>query len=229
MTIEPSNLTLATTTSGFVIKAVGDAALTVELGEGVDPIVNRRVQALARQLAHETVTGIMGLTPTYCSVLVRYDSLTLGYAEVTEWITSVSQRVDWEQNVETRLVRVPVQYGGAVGFDLQAVAERCGLSAEEVIARHSSVEYSVYMMGFTPGYPYMGVVDEKLRLPRLASPRPKVPAGSVAIAGLQTGIYSIESPGGWHVIGRTAVVLFDPQRDDPFLFAPGDRVRFEPI
>ncbi len=229
MTIANSNLTLADTTSGFVIKVVGDAALTVELGEGVDPAVNRRVQALARQLSREMLAGVVGLTPTYRSVLVRYDPLGLDYGAVVAWIHETATRVDWEQMVAARLVRVPVQYGGAVGFDLEAVAERCGLSPDEVIARHSAVDYSVYMMGFTPGYPYMGVVAEALRLPRLASPRPKVPAGSVAIAGLQTGIYSIESPGGWHVLGRTPLVLFDPQRDEPFLFAPGDRVRFEPV
>jgi KipI family sensor histidine kinase inhibitor len=229
MDISGPNLTMTEASSGFVIKGAGDAALVVELGEAIDPRINQRVQALARQMARELLDGIIGITPTYCSVLVRYDPLRVSHTQMLDWIVNTNARVNWEQVAGARLVRVPVQYGGTDGFDLESVAERCGLSPEEVIARHSAVEYSVYMMGFTPGYPYMGVVDERLRLPRLASPRPKVPAGSVAIAGLQTGIYSIESPGGWHVIGRTPLVLFDPARAEPFLFAPGDRVRFEPL
>jgi len=225
----PNNLTLDPEPSGFVIKLAGDAALVVEMGETVDPLINQRVHALARQLDANLLNGILGLTPTYRSLLVRYDPLTLGYADVTAWVHEISVGLDWNKAEATRLVQVPVYYGGAGGFDLEHVAETCGLSVDDVIQLHSGVEYSVYMMGFTPGYPYMGKLDERLKMPRLESPRQRVPVGSVAIAGLQTGIYSIESPGGWHVIGWTPLTLFDPQRESPFLFMPGDRVRFEPI
>jgi inhibitor of KinA len=224
-----NNLTLDPDPSGFVIKPAGDAALVVEMGETVDPLINQRVHALARQLDANLLAGIVGITPTYRSLLVRYDPLVLSYGDVTVWVNETSVGLDWDKAVATRLVKVPVQYGGTGGFDLEHVAKTCGLSVGEVICLHSSVEYSVYMMGFTPGYPYMGKLDERLKMPRLVSPRQRVPVGSVAIAGLQTGIYSIESPGGWHVIGWTPLTLFDPKRESPFLFAPGDRVRFEPV
>jgi KipI family sensor histidine kinase inhibitor len=213
----------------MTLRPCGDCALVIQLGAGIDPAINRRVHALAQSLALNHLKGVVTTIPTYASLLVRYDPLVLAYAEVEDWIRSLAIDLEHQPSAPARLIEIPVQYGGEAGFDLPLVADYCHLSIDDVVRLHCEREYIVYMMGFTPGYPYMGVVDERLRLPRLASPRSKVPAGSVAIAGLQTGIYSIESPGGWHVIGRTPLVLFDPARAEPFLFAPGDRVKFEPL
>ena len=129
----------------------------------------------------------------------------------------------------SRHLEIPVHYGGASGLDLESVAATLALSPRDVIRLHSEREYTVYMMGFTPGFPYMGILNERLTLPRMSTPRTHVPAGSVAIAGSQTGIYPLDSPGGWHILGWTPLKLFDPTSENPFLFAPGDVVKFIPI
>ena len=167
--------------------------------------------------------------PTYRSLLVHYDPLRLGYDDVVHLVGEQLQRVGEVPLPESRVVEVPTLYGGESGPDIAFVAEHNGLSVEEVIRIHSSVDYTVYMLGFTPGFPYLGGMSAAIATPRLETPRPRVPAGSVGLAGQQTGVYPIESPGGWRIIGRTPLVLFDPQRDPPALLAAGDRVRFVPV
>jgi inhibitor of KinA len=208
---------------------VGDAALVVEFGSEIDPIVNQQVHGLAALLSTTQPAGVIEFVPTYRSLLINYDPLSLTYTEMKNWVEAQLPRLETTQTAASRLVEVPTVYGGEAGPDLENVAKTLKLSVDDVVQLHSAVEYRVYMMGFTPGYPYMGKLDARLQLPRLETPRTLVPIGSVAIAGLQTGIYPLTSPGGWRIIGHTDLTLFDPNRDAPFLFAPGDRVRFVPV
>jgi len=207
----------------------GDAALVVEFGDRIDEAINRRVHLLAHVLAQEPVPGLGEAVPTYRSLLVHYDPLQLGYGDLVRLVGDRLGRMQDVRLPQPRLVEVPTLYGGEYGPDIAFVACHNGMSVAEVIRIHSGVDYPVYMLGFTPGFPYLGGVAAAIAAPRLETPRPRVPAGSVGIAGQQTGIYPIESPGGWRIIGRTPLALFDPHRDPPALLAAGDRVRFLPI
>jgi KipI family sensor histidine kinase inhibitor len=207
----------------------GDAALVVEFGDRIDEAINHRVHLLAHVLAQDPVPGLGEAVPTYRSLLVHYDPLQLGYGDVARLVRDRLGRTEGVRLPQPRLVEVPTLYGGEFGPDIAFVARHNGISVEEVIRIHSGVDYPVYMLGFTPGFPYLGGVAAAIAAPRLETPRSRVPAGSVGIAGRQTGIYPIESPGGWRIIGRTPLALFDPHRDRPALLAAGDRVRFLPI
>lgn len=212
-----------------IYKPAGDQALLVVFGDEVDLTINRRVHALDRLLAEEPIYGLVETVPTYTSLLVYYDLLQTGYEHVAAALQEYASRLGESADAPARRVEIPTRYGGEDGPDIAFVAEHNQLAVEEVIRIHSSRDYPVYMMGFTPGFPYLGGMDERIAAPRLQSPRTHVPAGSVGIAGKQTGVYPIDSPGGWQIIGRTALTLFDPGRDDPFTLAPGDLVRFVPI
>jgi inhibitor of KinA len=205
---------------------LGDSALLIHLGDDIEPALNRRVHALDALLHARLRPGIVELVPAYGTLLVHYDPLVLTYAQVSAWAADHLDEVLDASAQPARRIDVPVRYGGEHGPDLRAVAEYHHASPDEIVGLHTSREYTVFMMGFTPGFPYMGRLDEALVTPRLQTPRTRVPAGSVGIAGAQTGIYPIESPGGWQIIGRTQLRLFDLSASEPFLFAPGDRVRF---
>lgn len=211
------------------IYPVGDAALGIAFGDKIDVQANAQVQALAEILAQSPLPGMGESVPAYTSLLVHYDPLVLTWAEMETHVRQAISQLAERPAVSGRLVEIPVQYGGAAGPDLAALAARHGLSEREVISIHSQQVYRVYMIGFTPGFAYMGEVDARIATPRLESPRTVVPAGSVGIAASQTGIYPLESPGGWQIIGRTALTLFDAQRDPPSLLAMGDEVRFVPV
>lgn len=211
-----------------MIKPLGDSALLIQLGDEIDPVINQQVHALDAFLQTKQIPGILEIVPSYCTLVVHYDPLTLTFDQAVHWVEDEMTRVVDSTNQTPRRIEVPVRYGGASGMDLEAVAAAKGISTADVIRIHSEQEYTVYMMGFTPGYPYMGKLDERLTMPRLETPRTKVKAGSVAIAGSQTGIYPLESPGGWHLIGWTPLKLFDPKSETPFLFGPGDIVKFVP-
>ncbi len=219
----------------------GDSALLVTLGDRIDLETNRRAHALAARLMHSPLPGLGEAVPGYATLLVYYDPLALSYEQVLAWVQArlpsrlggLAARTVDETSAGTttglptpRRIEVPVIYGGEHGPDLEFVAQHSGLSPEEVIRRHTAHDYPVYLVGFTPGFPYLGGLDETIAVPRLPSPRQRVPAGSVGIAGQQTGIYSVDSPGGWRLIGWTPLKLFDPQRNPPALLAPGDVVRF---
>ena len=214
---------------------VGDSALLIEFGSGIDPEVNTRVYRLAGQIEAAGNPAVVELVPTYRSLLVQYDPLVGDYVEMSrfadEMVASVADSPD--SAAEPKVIELPVVYGGDDGPDLEAVAEHAGLSLEEVIEIHSGVGYRVYMIGFAPGFPYLGGLDERIACPRLKTPRIRVPAGSVGIAESQTGVYPNASPGGWQLIGRTAVKLFDPNVTDangsPSLITPGSEVRFIPV
>ncbi len=207
----------------------GDSALVVEFGNEISLEINRRVHALAHTLEQEATPGLGEAVPSYRSLLVHYDPLKLSMREARALIFAALERESDVSPLEPRLVEVPTAYGGEFGPDIAFVAEHSGLSVEEVIRLHSGTLYTVYLLGFTPGFPYLGGLPAQLATPRLATPRQSVPAGSVGIAGPQTGIYPLATPGGWQLIGRTPVVLFDPFRTPPALLRPGNRVRFCPI
>jgi KipI family sensor histidine kinase inhibitor len=208
------------------IQPVGDSALLILFGEQIDLPTNRRVHALAQILAEKAEAGLGECIPSYCGVLLNYDPLLLDYPSAEGFTWEAIALIPADEAWQPRIVEIPMMYGGECGPDLGFVAQHAGLSKAEVIRLHSEAAYPVYMMGFTPGFPYLGGLDARLASPRLDSPRSRVPAGSVGIAGEQTGIYPLESPGGWRIIGRTALRLFDPLADPPCLLAPGDEVHF---
>jgi KipI family sensor histidine kinase inhibitor len=201
---------------------LGDSALNIQFGDQIDPDINQRVHAFAEAIQREPLNGIIECVPTYCALLIHYDPLVLSHQNLIQWLATQSLIFNPE-SFTTRLIEIPTHYDGE---DLDFVARHNHLSIQDVIHIHSQTEYRVYMMGFTPGFAYMGKLDPRIVTPRLDSPRKLVRAGSVGIAGEQTGIYPIDSPGGWRLIGRTDTQLFNLDRDPPFLFAPNDRVRF---
>ncbi|MEW6404887.1 MAG: 5-oxoprolinase subunit PxpB [Chloroflexota bacterium] len=208
------------------ILPLGDSSLLVQLGEELDLALNQRVHALSVLIESARRKGIFETVPAYATLMIHYDPAVLTYTEITAWIRGQMDRVEESAHRTPRQIEVPVRYGGASGPDLEPVAASKGISPADVIRLHTSRTYTVYMMGFTPGFPYMGTLDERLRVPRLQTPRTLVKAGTVAIAGEQTGIYPLDSPGGWQLLGWTPLKLFDPTRNEPFLFRPGDEVRF---
>jgi inhibitor of KinA len=210
-------------------QAVGDAALVVELGDAIDLALNWRVLALAQRLEAARWPGITDIVPTYCSVLIHYDPLAVTYPEVTAWAQAQYGLAHSQPSESRRRIEIPTVYGGEFGPDLEYVARYHDLSPEAVIRRHSEADYTVYLMGFMPGFPYLGGLPPELETPRLETPRTHVRAGSVGLAGQQTGIYPLDSPGGWRIIGCTAIRLFDPLLNPPALLSPGDQVRFVPV
>lgn len=206
----------------------GDQAVTVEWGSTIDEHINRQVHAFARKveaLSHPAITEVV---PTYRSATVHYRPEVLSYEELKQLLLSLTQGGP-EEAEELPVVEIPVCYGGEYGPDLEEVAQHCSLTPEEVIARHTAPTYRIYMLGFTPGFPYLGGMDPSIAAPRRKEPRIHIPAGSVGIAGEQTGVYPIVSPGGWQLIGRTPLRLFDPQREQPILLSAGAGIRFVPI
>jgi inhibitor of KinA len=213
----------------FRVVAAGDAALVIELPERIDQALNAWCVALARALERTLGTAIRDVVIGYCSVTVYFDPLRTDPEWLEGEIEGIAADLAIDETSDGPLVDVPVCYGGELGPDLPHVASYAGCSAEEVIGIHAGRDYRVYLVGFVPGFAYMAEVDARIAAPRRASPRTAVPAGSVAIAGGQTGIYPSVTPGGWNVIGRTPVKPYDPYRAEPFLFRPGDRVRFHRI
>jgi len=207
----------------------GDRALVVEYGDTIDEATNRRVRALAAALSGRQARGILEVVPTYRSLLIHYDPLRLAPAELEAAALEADAHLGEVTLPEPRIIEIPTVYGGKYGPDLEAVAQETGLTADEVVRLHHGRDYLVYMMGFMAGFPYLGGLSPRIAVPRLASPRTKVPAGSVGIALEQTGIYPTESPGGWRLIGWTPVRIFDAEQDPPVLFEAGDYVRFVPV
>jgi KipI family sensor histidine kinase inhibitor len=206
----------------------GDTALAVELGDRVDRRVSALVLALASRVKAAGLAGIVEIVPTFRSLMIHYDPLTMPQSELTARLTPLLSGLDAGDS-PGRLWRLPVCYHESLAPDLAEVAARTGLSPTEVVERHSGVTYHVYMVGFLPGYPYLGDLPPELALPRRDNPRTAVPAGSVAIATTLTAVYALESPGGWHLIGRTPLWMFDQRREQPVFLAPGDSLSFQRI
>jgi KipI family sensor histidine kinase inhibitor len=214
------------------IDPLGDAALLVTLGETLDPDVNARARALAAALGAAGMAGLGVPVAGHASVLVPFDPAAVGEAAVRGLIAATwpaASRADAAGEPAGALHELPVRYGGADGPDLAAVAAATGATEDEVVRLHSGVEYRVLVLGFVPGFAYLGILPPELELPRLAVPRVRVPAGSVAISGRQSGVYPFDGPGGWHLLGRTDLPLWNPEADPPARLAPGDRVRFVPV
>ena len=206
----------------------GDTALVVQFGEMIDRAVNRRVTMLGAALRTAAVAGVVDIVPTFRSLMVHYDPLVIRGADLRARIEDLLH-VEAAVGGVRRLWRIPVCYGGEHGPDLAGVADAIGLSEAAAVEAHTSEPLDVFMMGFLPGFPYLGVLENVFDIPRLVEPRVKVPARSVSVAQRQTTIYTIESPGGWHLVGRTPVEFYDPHRDNPILVDAGDQVLFQAV
>lgn len=216
----------------YEIRAHGDAAILVTFGDSIDPTTNRRVHAAAAAIRGIRGAGTPWATPIpgYASLLVGYNARQVDYenaAAALDTLLSASPEPADDLTPGT-VIEIPVHYGGDDGPDLDAVAERTGLTPAQVVDLHASVVYRAYLLGFAPGFAYLGELASELELPRRDTPRQRVPAGSVAIAGRQTAVYPLSTPGGWHLIGRTDLAVWDVQRTPPALIAAGDAVRFVP-
>jgi len=207
----------------------GDAAFVIEFDDRIDPAISALAVSLAEALETENVSGVRDIVPTHRSVAVYFDPLQTDQQALVETLERLAARPAQARPQRREAIRIPVCYGGAHGPDLPRVAAFAGLTESAVVELHASASYRVLMLGFMPGFAYMGLVDPRIAAPRLDVPRTKVPGGSVGIAGVQTGIYPTQAPGGWQLIGRTPVRPFDLARTDPFLFRSGDEVRFVPI
>lgn len=209
----------------------GEHGLVVEFGSVISPGINLLVQQFTRLIIADTIPGIVEVVPTYRSVTVYFDPLIITQQNLSRFVKKILSDIKPREleTLSSVIVHVPVCYGGVLGPDLEYVARYAGLSLREVIKVHTSKPYLVYMLGFTPGFPYLGGLQEQLVVPRQEKPRINVPAGSVGIGGNQTGFYPSESPGEWWLIGRTPLKAFDPQQSNPFLVAAGDYVQFVAI
>jgi KipI family sensor histidine kinase inhibitor len=220
---------------GHTAEPLGQTALLLRFGSRIEVDLNARVHHAAAVLRAAALPGVSDVVPAYAALALHYDPLVWAHGTGAAWrhladaVQAVFARPPAADPAPAKAVSIPVCYGGGHGPDLEDVARRCGLAAEEIVARHVAGDYRVAMLGFAPGFPYLLGLDPALALPRRADPRLRVPAGSVAIGGAQTGIYPGELPGGWHLIGRTPLRLFDAAREPPCPLAAGDRVRFRPI
>ncbi|MCC7125121.1 MAG: 5-oxoprolinase subunit PxpB [Acidobacteria bacterium] len=208
------------------MRQAGDRLWLIELGTTIDPELNAQAIALADRVRQRRIDGVRDVAPAYASVGVHFDPLRTDLARLERAIREAAAEAHTTPSEAGALHEIPVRYGGVDGPDLAAVAARAGCEPDEVIRLHTSRDYRVYMLGFVPGFAYLGRVDERIATPRHAVPRTRVPAGSVGIAGVQTGVYPMETPGGWQLIGRTDVRFFDAQRTPAVLVRAGDRVRF---
>jgi len=206
----------------------GDGAVVIEFGNTVDEALSDRVMALDARIAQAAIEGVVETVPTYRSLLVVYDPLRIRYRQLIPRLADMAAKIDMAAIAGRRWV-IPVCYGGDYGEDLEWVAQAHAMTPAEVIASHFEATYRVYMIGFTPGFAYLGGLPKVLHTPRRETPRTLIPAGSVAIGGQQAAVFSVAAPSGWHMLGRTPARTFDLRRDDPFLIAPGDRIRFSPI
>ncbi|GLB60673.1 5-oxoprolinase subunit PxpB [Cytobacillus sp. NCCP-133] len=221
----------------YTLHPLGDNAVLIELGNEISEKSHQKVQALTDVLEDQPPGWMNEYIPAYTTVTIFYDPLAiyqlsegkLPFDYACELIEPLIKDLEASNTAESRLVEIPVCYGGKFGPDLDYVAKHNGISPEEVIDIHSSGDYLVYMIGFAPGFPFIGGMSEKIAAPRRESPRLKIPERSVGIAGMQTGIYPIETPGGWQLIGRTPVRLFRPHDESPTLLKAGDKIKFKPI
>jgi KipI family sensor histidine kinase inhibitor len=206
----------------------GDTALTVEFGSTIGPDLNGKVLALDALLRDNPPAGLIETVPTYRSLILQFDPTVLDYDALIRWLEEATSGLQPQSATGTRW-RVPVVYGGEYGVDLEDVAQRHGLTPSQLIEIHASAVYRIYMIGFLPGFAYLGGLDPRITTSRRTQPRLKVPSGSIMIGGEQAGIVPMEMPSGWHLLGRTPVLSYAPERDPAFLFATGDEIVFEPI
>ncbi len=208
----------------------GDSSICAEFGNEISKEINAQIRAFNILLKESGIAGIVETIPTYRSLLIQYDPGVISYKSLEGKLKKLLARLDSVEIPPSEVLEVPVLYGGEeMGPDLKFVAENAKMSEEEVIKLHSEPEYLIYMLGFTPGFTYLGGLNDAIETPRLKTPRVKIPAGSVGIAGKQTGVYPIDSPGGWQLIGRTPLKMYDADREKPILPEAGQYIKFVPI
>lgn len=211
------------------ILTAGDSSLLIEFGKEISPEINRKITATVQLMKEQHIEGVVDVIPAFCSLLVNYDPRVISYEEIKSRMQALVKVDAKASEGKKKIFEIPVCYGGEYGPDIENIAENAGLSVEEVIKIHSSRDYLIYMLGFLPGFTYLGGLDERLHTPRLANPRIRIRAGSVGIGGSQTGIYPLDSPGGWQLMGMTPVKTYDPERETPILVEAGDYIRFVPV
>ena len=206
-----------------------DSSLLIQFGDEISPEINARISAVVKLLKNCQIEGVVDLIPSYTALLINYNPLVIHYKQLKKRVEEIL-KMDVKGDASARkVVEIPVLYGGDAGPDLKNIAEHAGLTEQEVIDIHTSRDYLIYMLGFLPGFCYLGGLDERIHTPRLASPRIRIREGSVGIGGNATGIYPMDSPGGWQLMGRTPVRAYDPNREEPILFRAGDIIRFVPV
>lgn len=209
--------------------AIGDRGIKVELAKNYSPQLNQKIRSICRLLELERLVGIIEWIPTYTGVTVYYEPMQISFQALSKYLEELVIKSENGLTGKGRVVTIPVVYGGRFGPDLTEVANFHQMTEGEIVNIHTRNTYLVYMIGFTPGFPYLGGLDEAIATPRKATPRTFVPAGSVGIGGNQTGIYSMDTPGGWQIIGRTPLQLFSPNKKNPTLLRAGDQIRFRSI
>ena len=213
-----------------IISPVGDCAISIDFGQVIDPKINRHIRQTIERIQELNLEGIIELVPTYCALLLQYDAMLYSYSDICNLMEPLLEpSATDDANERVTVIEIPTVYGGEFGPDLGFVASHNNLTEEEVVAIHSGTDYLVYMLGFIPGFTYLGGMDPRIATPRLSSPRTLIPAGSVGIAGEQTGTYPSDSPGGWQIIGRTPVTMYDMSKEQAALLSAGDYVRYVPI
>lgn len=207
----------------------GDRALVVEFGNQIDPAINDKVHALAARIAETRIPGVQEMVPTFRSLMIYYDPAITSFENVRKKTAELTGQLIGKTTEKKRILKIPCCYGARFGLDLADMEKHTGLDRDEIIKIHSSVDYKIYMMGFLPGFVYLGGLDKRIEMPRLKSPRVRILPGAVGIGGNQTGVYPLASPGGWRLMGGTPVDFYDPYREDPILCKAGEYIRFVPI
>ena len=215
--------------AGYAFMPVGDCALTVEFGNEINEELSGKVRSLSIALKAASIPGVLEWIPTYRSLMVCYNPCVISFRRLTLRLNKLLKQAGHIQQAGKRVWEIPVCYGGEYGEDLSFVASNAGITPDDVIKLHAGREYRIYMLGFLPGFAYLGGLDKRIHTPRLKTPRTRIPPGSVGIGGEQTGIYPIASPGGWQLIGRTPLKPYDPTRALPILFEAGDYLKFMSI
>lgn len=212
------------------ILAEGDSSLLIVFGNEISPKLNAKVSAMVRLLRSTRIEGVIGMIPSYCAILINYNPSIISYSEIHQRVQKLLKMGETAGEImQKKIFEIPVCYGGEFGPDIENIAANANMSVEEVIKIHSSKDYLIYMIGFLPGFCYLGGLDERIHTPRLTTPRLKIKEGSVGIGGSSTGIYPMESPGGWQLMGLTPVKTYDPNRETPILLEAGNYIRFIPI
>ena len=210
----------------YQILIEGDSSVLIVFGDRISPETNQRITSTVQLIREQRIEGIVDMIPAFVSLLINYNPLVISYDALKKRLEKILQVETKASETVKRVFEIPVCYGGEYGPDLKNIADHAGLSEEEVISIHTSCDYLIYMLGFLPGFCYLGGLDERIHTPRLDTPRLKIPAGSVGIGGSQTGIYPMDSPGGWQLMGKTPVKTYDPQRETPILVQAGEYIRF---
>ena len=211
------------------ILTAGDSSLLIQFGQEISPEINAQITAFVHLMREQHLEGVTDVIPAFTSLLINYDPRVIDYRKLKRRLEKLLKLEVSKKASSSHIFEIPVCYGGEYGPDLENIAKHANLTTQEVITIHSSSDYLIYMLGFLPGFSYLGGLDERIHTPRLANPRIRIPAGSVGIGGSQTGIYPLDSPGGWQLLGLTPVKTYDPNRDVPILFEAGDYIRFVPV